>query len=149
MKHIETTRLEAFMEDSLSDYERREIEDHLDECDFCFEAYMTKVESWTLEPSLAQDFTDQTFDQIVKKQVMPMEEAKRGSVQKQKRTLVHYGLAAGLTMILMVSGVFEQVLHVFDEDSFKDRPSISEDIVNETDRLFQKVNEDMRSDVDE
>ncbi|GGD26426.1 zf-HC2 domain-containing protein [Pontibacillus salipaludis] len=149
MKHIETTRLEAYMEDSLSDHERWEIEDHLDECDFCFEAYMTKVESWTLEPSLAQDFTDQTFDQIVKKQVMPVKESKRSAVQKQKRTLVHYGLAAGLTMILMVSGVFEQVLHVFDEDSFKERPSISRNIVSETDRLLQKVNEDMRSDADE
>ncbi|KGP91134.1 hypothetical protein N780_17260 [Pontibacillus chungwhensis BH030062] len=149
MKHIETTRLEAYIEDSLSDHERWEIEDHLDVCDLCFEAYMTSIETWTLEPSLAMDFTDQTFDQIIKKQVMPGKEAKRSAVQKQKRTLVHYGLAAGLTMILMISGVFEQVLHVFDEDSFKERPSISKNIVSETDRLLQKVNEDMRSDADE
>ncbi|MCD5325467.1 MULTISPECIES: zf-HC2 domain-containing protein [Pontibacillus] len=149
MKHIETTQLEAYVLDQLGENERMAIEEHLDTCDSCFEAYMTELESWTLEPSLADDFTDQTIDQIIEKQVMPTVEVKRTSVQKQKRTLMHYGLAAGLTLVLMVSGAFEQVIHVFDEDTFKERPSISKNIVSETDRLLQKVNEEMGSDVDE
>lgn len=141
MKHIEEHRLKAYVDDALVDVERLEVEAHMDQCEACFEHYLTIVDAWSLEPSLSEDFTDQTFDQILKQQsLQATDQAKQEKPvrkRKQNKTFVHYAVAAGLTILLMFGGVFDFMMERFNEDSIKQKPSISKDIAEKTGKLLE------------
>ncbi|KGX90327.1 zf-HC2 domain-containing protein [Pontibacillus marinus] len=139
MEHINDDTLQAYIGDILSEVDRERIEEHLATCDRCLDNYFDVVDQWSLEaPSLSEDFTDQTFDQILKKQVMPTSERVSSPSSRKKSTLLHYSIAAGLTLFLMFSGVFQQMMQVFDEDSLRQQPSISDQIVKQTSKWLDQ-----------
>jgi len=133
MEHINGETLQSYVKDNVSEADREQIEAHLADCDTCLEKYFDVVNQWTLEtPSLSEDFTDQTIDQILTKQVMPTSESTSSTSSRKQSTLLHYSIAAGLTIILMFTGVFQHMMQAFDEDNLRKQPSISDQIIKQT-----------------
>lgn len=133
MEHIDNVVIQAYVNDHISETERASIEEHLAVCDTCLESYFDIVDQWTLEaPSLSDDFTDQTIDQILTKQVMPPSKDVHVRTTKRRSTIMNYSIAAGLTIILMFTGVFQQMVQMFDQDTLREQPSISNQIIKQT-----------------
>ncbi|MFC7061904.1 zf-HC2 domain-containing protein [Halobacillus seohaensis] len=126
MKHITNEDFVAYMRNELNDSNRSQIEDHLDECEICFLSYIESVTRWNTESELSPSFTDNTLDVLQEKSPAASKKYKSQS----KQTLVHYALAAGLTILLMGSGVFQYVFSAFDDEKFQDQPSITEQVLD-------------------
>ncbi|MDX8046208.1 hypothetical protein SH601_09415 [Gracilibacillus sp. S3-1-1] len=105
MTHITKDMLRSYIEGETEYAEH--IDQHLLECDECVALYMSVLDDIEMNSTLSSDFTDKTIQQIEKTTVTP----KRN---KKNHLLVHYLVAAGLTMLLTVSGVFQGVTNMSD-----------------------------------
>lgn len=137
MKHIQDQTLMDYINDQLTEPERMEVERHLDECELCFESYLTHIDSWSLNTSLSEDFTDQTINQLIEGHKKPEKIQKQNTYSKRNKTFFNYAIAAGLTVLLMFSGVFESMFTSFNDDSIKQRPSISKQLVEKTGNIIE------------
>ncbi|UOQ92513.1 zf-HC2 domain-containing protein [Halobacillus shinanisalinarum] len=134
MKHVAQEVLQMYLANELSDGERIEVEDHLDECEHCFHRYMTSLHLFDPDFLMSPSFTEDTMNEIRKK---------TPAQGKQNKTFIHYAIAAGLTIVLMGSGVFQYVFTVFDEEQFHNGPSITEKMMEGTDRWMTETERGM------
>ncbi|WP_181350943.1 anti-sigma factor [Thalassobacillus sp. CUG 92003] len=137
MEHLHVKRLRAYIHDDIAPEERSNIEAHLDDCPDCFMEYLGLIDQWEPDLSLSEDFTDKTMEQwqtqAPKKHVRPS--------MTRKQTLLHYGVAAGLTIILMSTGVFQ---HMIEWTGKHDEPSgmpLTEKIMNSTNAWLDEMKE--------
>jgi hypothetical protein len=128
-----------YVQDNMPDSEREAVEAHLYNCDLCFEQYLQVIDKWSIpySYSLSDDFTDRTVQLI--KSIQPLLSQPNSLPSKKdyrKNTIVNYLLAAGLTIVLMFTGIFQYMTNISEKLYEHDEP-LTEQIMNKTTLLFQ------------
>lgn len=111
MKHMTYENWLLYVQDDLDEQTRVEYENHLYSCDDCLEIYLQAVEANEFQmPSLPEtaDFTDSVMKQIQ----TPVKTIKKKPQNKKRQTMIHYTLAAAMTLLLMSTGVFSQLMNI-------------------------------------
>jgi anti-sigma factor RsiW len=155
MRHFTINEWQLYVENELPQDDREQAEDHLYSCDHCLDLYLQAVaqcESVLMDLQHMEDMTDLVMDQIQQinlvgneQQVQRLEREKKPikfSPPKSKvvpffqTTFFHYTLAAIATIVLMMSGVFQNIStyteSVQSSSIHKKAPSVTEGIVNKT-----------------
>ncbi len=142
----------AYVTNRLPAEQREAQEAHLYDCEDCLSIYMTCLADDDLQlPPLENEtvFTDHLMQSIANlaTDISGGHATTEPHVQPAKRwhrtTIVHYALAAGITLILMSTGMFQQLfLHtaqVAANDSFKQERPFSEKLVQRTVKLLDTL----------
>lgn len=95
--HMTRSQWQSFIQNQLPDDERERYEDHLYTCDDCLAVYMVCLEE--LEQPVA-----------VREQLAIPKHTPTVVKPFYQQTLFHYGLAACITLLLMSTGVFSQLI---------------------------------------
>ncbi|TKD72165.1 hypothetical protein [Pseudalkalibacillus hwajinpoensis] len=140
MNHYTLEEWMRYARDELDVEEQTEYENHLDHCEHCLTLYMNAIECIEEElpeienPSL---YTDELMKQI------PFEPVEAIPVKKKwyENRAFHYVLAAAMTFLLMTTGVFSQLTTVPKEFEQNQRSSFTEDVLNKTTSLIDRVEE--------
>ncbi len=129
MKHITKESLLTYIKAESN--QEREIENHLLECEACTDIYFSIVEEVEMNGVLSDDFTDVTLHQIEQKSPAP-------SKKKHSNVFVHYLVAAGLTILLTLTGVFQGALNVSDIQQQKGG-SITNHLMTKTTGVLKEI----------
>ncbi|MFC0523552.1 hypothetical protein ACFFGV_08130 [Pontibacillus salicampi] len=119
-------RLKDYAEQNVAEWEQMEIEHHLLDCTHCLEEYLAMLND-TAPPGLSSSFTTQTIERVEKQYPALQRKGRR-----KNRSLLHYMMAAGLTLVLMMSGVFDRIMDSIEPASSHNRSSVSEQMVERT-----------------
>ena len=139
MNHLSLGKWKIYARDEMDDDKREEYEEHLYSCDHCMVLYMEAIESVQDElpsiegPSL---YTDEVMERI------PFEgEPVSTSSRKHwyEENLFQYVLAMAMTLILMATGIFGDLLKVTTEFEKNRQPSFTENVLNKTTALLEDV----------
>lgn len=141
MNHHTLEEWKQYARNELNPEKRSEYEHHLDHCDDCLTLYMDAIDSIEDElpdienPSL---YTDDLMSQI------PFEPVEHSSSKKKwfENRVFHYVIAAAMTFVLMTTGVFSQLTTVAREFEQNERSSFTEDVLNKTTSLLDRVEEE-------
>lgn len=139
MSHIEYKQLVAYVTEEIDEAARQIYEQHLETCDLCLERYMQAIEaSAETFPKLADDFTE-TVVNYVREHTKPKEHKKQSIFQK---SFFHYAVAAAMTLLLMVSGIFGQLTQVassIEEKAEAQSTSFTEELMNKTLSFLEEI----------
>ena len=140
MRHIEYEEWLDYVQDKVDEEARLIYEDHLKSCDGCHLSYLKAVEASAEElPVLDADFTERILTHITD-HVKPSQTEKQNQSVFQKK-LFHYLIAAGLTILLMTSGLFGHLSQLAgdleDQSITEQQPSITEKLMDKTLYLIQ------------
>lgn len=115
MNHIPYEKWLQYAQDELNEETRTQYENHLYNCDHCLDMYLEAVEaSETSMPVLTTNFTDSIMLQVNETmKEKPTTNKRKKNTRKQ--TMIHYMLAAAMTLILMSTGIFSQLMNVANE----------------------------------
>lgn len=144
MNHMTYDNWLQYVNDELDEETRNHYENHLYSCDDCLELYLQAVEANEFQlPELTTTFTDSIMQQV---QGMRKDEGAASKAVKQnkfrKQTITHYILAAAMTMILMSTGVFSQLMNVagtIENNETKQPESFVHSFLNKQDSIFNKL----------
>lgn len=124
-----------YINDQLKEEERQRFEDHLYDCDHCLSIYSEALDEWTSVLLQSESFTDDVMARI------------KGKEQREGKTsryqpLIHYTIAAGFTLMLMFTGVFEQLTTFVSDDMLQaEQPgAISNKMMDRTIEVIEKFN---------
>lgn len=136
MTHLTEYQFKKYLENDLSERDQNIVESHLYICDSCFYDYLMMMDSYPSKGNLSEDFTNQVVSKIYGNH----------SIQKKlprqtlaKKALMHYSLAAALTILLMLTGVFQGIVDLTNTKNIEDKPSITNQMMKETDRLLDQI----------
>lgn len=130
MRHFTKDVLRSYM-NAKSDQEKS-IEKHLLECDKCMDLYLSLLEEVEINRVLSDDFTEVTLHQIEK--ILPSPPKK-----KQNTAFIHYLVAAGLTILLTLTGVFQGVLNVTEMQQKQNNPSVTDQLMTKTNDVLEEI----------
>lgn len=108
--HWRSEQWEEYIDDRIPELQRAEMEDSLAECCVCLEMFTRLIEQKLVDYDGSPITTDDFVERILT--TVQDDEAKFASVAKVKRnrmksTLLHYLIAASITLIFMVNGAFD------------------------------------------
>ncbi len=127
MSHIGSEQWDAYVADEVGEMTRRVYEKHLYECDECLARYLQAVElNADRLPKLSDQFADSVMAKISEQPTLKQSEAKRQA--KLKKSFFHYVIAAVMTLMLMSTGIFNQLAQV--ADSIQETPSLTEKLLD-------------------
>jgi predicted anti-sigma-YlaC factor YlaD len=113
VKHYSQAEWSLFIKGNLDESERESQEQHLNECDQCLQSYMEAMEQTASLPQLENEqlFTDDLMKVIgeIKQEATVPTNARRKTKTNHRQTILHYTAAAAVTLLLMGSGVFQQM----------------------------------------
>ncbi|MBP3039617.1 hypothetical protein J9303_08965 [Bacillaceae bacterium Marseille-Q3522] len=141
MKHYAKEQWLQYVKNEITEEKREEYEAHLYSCDQCLKIYLQAVEAYEpLLPVPADEnyFTNKVMESIAKKAVGDKTEKKQHFFQS---ALFHYVIAAAMTLLLMLTGVFE-LLPKYSQhiNNQKESPSITEGIAEKTFSWLDSIN---------
>ncbi|MEK3889767.1 anti-sigma factor family protein [Bacillus sp. FSL K6-3431] len=151
MNHMTYEQWIQYVQDELDEPTRTQYENHLYSCDHCLELYLTAVEaSESQMPVLTSttSFTDSVMLQLnetMKEIPKPIINKKMKNSRRQ--TMIHYMLAAAMTLVLMSTGIFSQLMNVaseFEKPDSKPNSFVSNFLNNSvsiTDQLEENLKE--------
>lgn len=130
--------LRQYVKEQCTAEEQRLIEDHLYDCERCLETYMNILDEQANSMPAILDtshFTDRVFEDIRSRN---QTEEKRASANP----LIHYFVAAGFTLLLMFSGVFNGLTNWISEDAMNPTKSgsFSDEMLNKTVEILDTMN---------
>jgi hypothetical protein len=129
-----------YVQDNMPDAEREAVEAHLYSCDLCFDEYLQVIDNWSIPYSLSDDFTDRTVQLMKTTQpILSQPNSLPSKKDFRKNTIVNYLLAAGLTIVLMFTGIFQYMITISEKLYEHDEP-LTEQIMNKTTLLY-KIND--------
>jgi anti-sigma factor RsiW len=138
MKHISYEEWLDYVEDNLSDPVRDQYEAHLYTCDHCMEIYLSAVEA--SESSFPELSDDTGFTEAVLAEVQHMKKPDIPRKQKfYQQAAFHYIVAAAMTILLMYTGVFQQLVGFAEEFERSSHPSITEEVMKKTSDFIENV----------
>ncbi|TYR73680.1 hypothetical protein FZC79_17545 [Rossellomorea vietnamensis] len=151
MKHIPYEDWLKYVEDGLGEPVREQYEEHLYSCDHCMEIYLAALQfNETSLPALpdALRFTDQVMaDVLAGKQ---KETPGAGKEEKfYQRAAFHYIVAAAMTILLMTTGVFQQMIGFAEEFQRNSGPSVTTELMNKTTDFINNVENETRKERNE
>ncbi|RST72479.1 hypothetical protein D4T97_015565 [Siminovitchia acidinfaciens] len=149
MNHIDYENWLLYATDSLDEKTRSKYENHLYSCDHCLELYLEAVEEAESQMPVLSDpsgFTDAIMKEIggVKEEPPPQIKSKKNM---RRQTLVHYTVAAAMTLVLMSTGIFSQLtstLNAFENSAAKQDHSVISSWLNKTDSITEKIEDNIR-----
>ncbi|MCR8849849.1 hypothetical protein NQ095_15630 [Rossellomorea sp. SC111] len=139
MIHIALDEWKMYVRDEMEEDKRIEYEEHLYSCEHCMGHYLEAVDAVQRDlpsiegPSL---YTDEVMERI------PFEggDARKPSRKDwYEKKVFHYVLATAMTLILMATGIFGELLKVTSEFEKNSQPSFTENILNKTTALLDDV----------
>ncbi|MGM0829387.1 MAG: hypothetical protein ACQEU4_14300 [Bacillota bacterium] len=139
MSHIALEEWKNYVRDEMNDIKRSEYEEHLYSCDQCMSLYMEAIESVQDElpsiegPSL---YTDEVMERIPVEMNPVVKKVKK---QWYEEKVFHYVLATAMTLILMASGIFGELVKITTDFERNQQPSFTENILNKTTALLDSV----------
>lgn len=149
MKHISYDHWLQYVRDELNEKTRMEYENHLYSCDHCLERYLQAVEANEFQmPDVPDSFTDNVMKQIEgpeKRESNYKKEPKKKVVWQQ--TMAHYIVAAAVTLILMSTGVFSQLMNltgVIENSDPKQSGSIVQSFLNNQDSFIDRFENNVK-----
>ena len=149
MNHIKYENWIKYATDSLDDETRIHYENHLYSCDQCLELYLKAVEEVQSQmPTLSNSssFTDsimQEIEGLADEKPVPVKTNK----SRRKQTLIHYTVAAAMTLMLMSTGIFSQLtttISAFEDSATKQEQSIVSGLLNQTESITEKIEDNIR-----
>jgi hypothetical protein len=126
-----------YVKNEIGDTIRNDMEAHLYSCDQCLDIYLEVLDcEGSGLPNIQNEhyFTDSVLTGIadLKKQTAQVE----GKKSFSQSSVFHYLIAAAMTMVLMLSGVFQSIIKYTDTvqspQSFQKSTSFSEGIIHKT-----------------
>lgn len=149
--HISLEHWLRYVDNDLDERTREQYEAHLYSCDQCLELYITAVESQeqTLPPMQKETaFTDLVMQEITAQN--NIKKSKNRVIKKKEqhfyeKTIFHYFAAAAMTILLMSSGVFTQVMdyvNTFEKTPPRETNSIVEGLINHSFSLLDILEEE-------
>lgn len=141
MKHYTRDEWACYVRDELDETTRNEYENHLYQCDECLEIYLFAVEEHeAFMPQIADtsEFTQSIMDQIDAPKV-------KSRKPTYRNTIWHYGIAVAMTLILMSSGLFNQLMNMansFENDQKQESFVFS--IMNNSDSITDQWKESLK-----
>ncbi|SHN18494.1 hypothetical protein [Gracilibacillus kekensis] len=136
MSHIKESCLRKFISRDLDADHQEIIENHLYECEGCMDTYFAFLENHSLSITLSDDFTNQVVEKAEKQH--PKSNPRQLS---PKKVIANYIIAAGLTVVLMLTGVFQVFIEVTNDQQLEGRPSITEQLMHQTNQLLDQIKE--------
>ena len=126
MSHYSLEDWMNYTENKIEPKVRENYEDHLYTCDQCLELYLqavSQVENQLGDMNEESNFTDRIMSQVSEIKLPEQERAKDKRLERNKfyqSTAFHYTLAAAMTILFMVTGVFQSITNYADNvDSTK------------------------------
>lgn len=125
MNHMSYDTWLRYVNDELSEQDRQRCEDHLYTCDECLRRYLQAMEhiEESIPPLSNHLFTDHVMEKVERKSV------ERSSDQSLFRSkLMHYAIATAMTIMLMGTGVFSQLIETvgqMDSDHYEESSLIT------------------------
>lgn len=142
MNHMTYEQWLQYAKDAIDEELRVQYENHLYSCDHCLELYMKAVEEAEyphLDGSAAAGFADSVMKRINETKEVPR---KKTSSNIRKQTLLHYGFAAAMTVLLMSTGAFSQLVNIastFESSAANQDRSIVDSFLQKTDSITNKI----------
>ncbi len=137
MRHIDQQHLEKYISGNIEMQDQDIVENHLYECERCMENYFELLENEPITISLSEDFTDLVVSKINIHQ--PQTNPYRLS---SKKAIANYVLAAGLTVALMLTGVFQGFMDITNDQLSENRPSYTDQLMHQTNQLIDYMKEE-------
>lgn len=132
MSHYTNEEWRQFICDVLPEEKREEMESHLYSCDQCLAVYMELIEENASD--LPNPFDEAVSADVILAQVEQYKKPKRTKQTQTKQKLLHYGIAAAITIGFMSSGIFQLVTNagVVGTDLSGNRPAYTEQWMDKT-----------------
>ena len=134
----------AYIQDQQPEEERFRMEEHLESCDDCLQAYMVSLNLLPLaepgEELVSEAFTNQVMTALVN--LHPVEKKLLSKEKWFHRTIVHYAAAAAVTIIVMSSGVFSEMpkqLERLEASPWKQGESLSDHLMKKTSTFLDSI----------
>ncbi|WP_440895485.1 anti-sigma factor family protein [Amphibacillus sp. Q70] len=137
MTHIHNERLNAYIDQQLSEQEEIEIETHLYQCDTCSDQYLLLLEAEDIGASVSDQFTDDVIAKINRQLVQTNYISSQTNHRKQ--TIKHFWLAAGLTIVFTLTGLFQGMINMTTEQDFQERGSITAHLLDKSNDFFNHI----------
>ncbi|WP_058307645.1 hypothetical protein [Gracilibacillus massiliensis] len=134
MNHVKKSCLKKYVSRELDVDQQEIIENHLYECERCMDAYFELLENQSISTILSEDFTNQVVTKANKQ--LPKSNPRQFS---PKKAIAHYFLAAGLTVVLMLTGIFQGVLDVSTDHPLENKLSITEQALQQANQLLDHI----------
>lgn len=149
MNHIDYENWLLYATDSLDEETRSQYEKHLYSCDQCLELYLEAVEEAESQMPVLSDplgFTDSIMKEIGGVQEKPPPQIKPKK-NLRRQALVHYVIAAAMTLVLMSTGIFSELMSTvsaFENSAAKQEHSVISSWLNKTDSITEKIEDNIR-----
>jgi anti-sigma factor RsiW len=146
MKHVSYEEWLKYVEDELDEEARERYEEHLYSCDHCMEIYLTALETGgTSFPEISDEarFTESVIEEV--QQYKEQGEPSTAKTQRfYQKAAFHYIIAAAMTIVLMYTGVFQQLIGFAEEFERSSHPSITNELMNKTADFINEVENQTR-----
>ncbi len=128
-----------YVKGELKEEERTELEDHLYHCNDCLGLYMVALDGQEMYMPVMQDSTNFTNNVVNELRKYKKVESKHSS----RKQLIHYTVAAGFTLMLMFSGVFDHLTNIVSEDAMNPTKSgsFSDKMMSRTVEMIEFLNQ--------
>ncbi|MEI7025748.1 hypothetical protein [Paenibacillus sp. y28] len=153
-RHPSVLVWQQYVENLLPNEEREPLEEHLYSCDMCLSLYMQVVENQEhRQPSKQMpQLTEQIMGQIALHQYKGVELLHKKRFYQ--RTIFHYAVASIVTLVLMWSGIFEQMggigskltqqanaadKHQWENNRMRTESSVAEQLMNKAVGLIDRL----------
>ncbi|MEX2104398.1 MAG: hypothetical protein WD907_03590 [Bacilli bacterium] len=135
MIHVTNEQCHYFINDKHSALLRQQFEDHIYSCDDCLTLYMRAIENEEAQLPVIENealFIEETMKFIIQeKKEVPITIGKKK--MWYENTIAYYSIAAGITLMLMTTGIFDQLINqISNMTTTKNQSSISESLLNKT-----------------
>ncbi|UFU00004.1 zf-HC2 domain-containing protein [Radiobacillus kanasensis] len=142
MEHVKQDEMVAYISDTLSGDVRVVVEEHLYNCDDCMAHYLECLEQEAKDIAMNESFTDKTM--TIMESIYPTVSKNPVYSNTKNKTIVHYILAASLTLILVMSGVFQNALSITDGPKMQNDTPFTHKIMDRTSGFLDKWLEEGR-----
>lgn len=150
MIHISLENWTAYARGALDEETRAEYESHLYSCDQCLELYMQAVEEVESQlPVLSHPsgFTDSVMEELSGHQEVSLKKPPQPRKSRKKQALIHYMVAAAMTLCFMATGAFSQfanVMSTIENVTAKQDESVITGWLQTSDSLTERLEEDSK-----
>lgn len=145
VNHIPFEKWLEFVNDELNESDRRKCEDHLYTCDQCLQLYVQAIDYIEESIPLLRDatFTDDIIEHI---ETRPIRQTNEDQIYKRK--IVNYFVAAAMTIILMGSGAFTQLLDTVNriDVDHQEKTSFIRNLMNSSTSIIEELKDNSKGD---
>ncbi|WP_066299087.1 hypothetical protein [Bacillus sp. FJAT-29937] len=153
MRHYSIEEWMNYVKNEFDQDVREEYENHLYTCDQCLDVYLEAVTA--AESELPEMMNDIDFTNSIMAQIAESHPPSVKAVKKRKESrpfyqtaIFHYTVAAGMTILLMTTGVFQSITQYtvsVQTPSFQEkRTSVTEGIVDKTFAWMDSLDKDSK-----